>query len=169
MKNRMKTTKEERNLWDFSMTDLEQGARSRQTGTLDLLRRLVEVESPSADKNGVDRCMQLAVGGLRGRLEARSAGIGRRGYGDVLEVLFPAERERCLPLENDRCCFLGHLWTRCGLWGTPGEDAVHRQGSGQGLRAGSLRHEGRESRWRFRPCEFSKSATSADATGGACC
>jgi glutamate carboxypeptidase len=102
----MKTTKES-GISGLPMTVLEQAARFQQTWTLALLRRLVEVESPSADKAAVDRCMQLAVEAAR-EIGGKVRWHRQKVYGDVLEVHFPAERgaaaTRKLPL-----LLLGHL------------------------------------------------------------
>jgi glutamate carboxypeptidase len=74
----------------LTVADLARAASLRQKQTLDLLRALVAIESPSADKSAVDRCMQLAA--------ARCAELGgkvrwhrQRAYGDVLEARFPAD------------------------------------------------------------------------------
>ncbi len=104
----MKATKEG-GISRVSMADLAKAAQFRQKETLGLLRRLVEVESPSADKNAVGRCMQLAA--------AASAEIGgkihwhrERAYGDVLEVRFPAN-DRAVASEMRPVLLLGHLDT----------------------------------------------------------
>jgi glutamate carboxypeptidase len=104
----MKRTKES-GVLGFSITDLAKAALSRQKETLGLLRRLVEVESPSADKGAVDRCMRLAAEAC-----AEIGGKGRwhrqRGHGDVLEVRFPADRGAA-ELGKRALLLLGHLDT----------------------------------------------------------
>src|SRR5271170_1775420 len=84
----MKSTKES-GISGFSMTDLAKAARFRQKETLGLLRRLVEAESPSADKAAVDRCMQLAAEACA-EIGGKSRWHRQRRHGDVLEVRFQA-------------------------------------------------------------------------------
>jgi glutamate carboxypeptidase len=63
------------------------GARRKQAGWLDLLRRLVLAESPSDDKAAVDRCAALAAAhakALGGRVKLDR----QRAFGNVLEVRF---------------------------------------------------------------------------------
>ena len=69
------------------MRALLAGARRKQPALLKLLRRLVESESPSADKAAVDRCMALAASqakALGGRIKLHR----QRAFGDVLEARF---------------------------------------------------------------------------------
>ena len=69
------------------MRALLAGARRKQPALLKLLRRLVESESPSADKAAVARCMALAASqakALGGRIKLHR----QRSFGDVLEARF---------------------------------------------------------------------------------
>ena len=69
------------------MRALLAGARRKQPALLKLLRRLVESESPSADKAAVARCMALAASqakALGGRIKLHR----QRAFGDVLEARF---------------------------------------------------------------------------------
>jgi glutamate carboxypeptidase len=86
----MKSTNENEIL-GFSVTDLAKAARFRQKETLGLLRRLVEIESPSADKGAVDRCMGLAAEACAD-IGGKSRWHRQQRHGDVLEVRLPADR-----------------------------------------------------------------------------
>src|SRR6202453_5034144 len=69
------------------MRALLAGARRKQPEWLDLLRRLVEAESPSDDKAAVDGCVRLAAShakALGGRVKLHR----QRAFGDVLEARF---------------------------------------------------------------------------------
>ena len=71
----------------IAMRALLAGARRKQPEWLDLLRRLVEAESPSDNKSAVDGCVDLAsahVKGLGGRVKLHR----QRAFGDVLEARF---------------------------------------------------------------------------------
>ena len=104
----MKMTKESE-ISGLSITDLDQAARFQQAGMLDLLRRFVEVESPSADKAAVDRCMQLAAEAGR-ETGGKVRWHRQKMYGDVLEVRFPAERG-VAATRKQPLLLLGHLDT----------------------------------------------------------
>jgi glutamate carboxypeptidase len=63
------------------------GARRKHPALLELIRRLVEIESPSDDKAAVDACVAFAaeqVKTLGGRVKLHR----QRGFGDVLEARF---------------------------------------------------------------------------------
>ena len=67
------------------MRALLAGARRKQPEWLDLLRRLVEAESPSDNKAAVDGCVDLAAVHakvLGGRVKLHR----QRAFGDVLEA-----------------------------------------------------------------------------------
>lgn len=69
------------------MRALLAGARRKQPALLDLLRQLVQTESPSDDKAAVDACMALAVDhakGLGGRVKLHR----QRTFGNVFEARF---------------------------------------------------------------------------------
>jgi glutamate carboxypeptidase len=69
------------------MRALLAGARRKLPEWLDLLRRLVEAESPSDDKAAVDGCVRLAAShakALGGRVKLHR----QRAFGDVLEARF---------------------------------------------------------------------------------
>jgi glutamate carboxypeptidase len=71
----------------IAMRALLAGARRKQPELLDLLRRLVEAESPSDNKAAVDGCVDLAVAhvkALGGRVKLHR----QRAFGDVLEARF---------------------------------------------------------------------------------
>src|ERR1700761_576609 len=79
--------------------------RSRQPQTLDLLQLLVELESPSDNKAGVDRCVDVTAG----RAEALGGRVRRhrqREFGDLLEVRFGRVGRSAKPI-----MLLGHLDT----------------------------------------------------------
>jgi glutamate carboxypeptidase len=101
-------------------SDLEAGKRGpsagllaeaarRQEETLSLLRRLVELESPSGDKDAVDRCMELAAETCR-RLGGKVCWHRQKGFGNLLEARFTVERS---PMKSDKrpLLLLGHLDT----------------------------------------------------------
>jgi glutamate carboxypeptidase len=106
--DRMKVTKEGA-ISGFSMLNLEKIAQFRQKETLGLLRRLVDVESPSADKNAVDRCMQLTAA-VCAEIGGKIRWHHQRRYGDVLEVVFPADGSATAS-ERRPLMLLGHLDT----------------------------------------------------------
>jgi len=71
----------------IAMRALLAGARRKQPEWLDLLRRLVEAESPSDNKSAVDGCVSIAAAHaktLGGRVKLHR----RRAFGDVLEARF---------------------------------------------------------------------------------
>lgn len=70
-----------------SMRGLLAGARRSQPAMLNLIRRLVEAESPSDDKAAVDACVALAAAEARA-LGGRVKLHRQRAYGDVLEARF---------------------------------------------------------------------------------
>ena len=74
-----------------------------------LLQRLVEVESPAADKGAVDRCMQLAAAACH-EAGGRVRWHRQRKYGDVLEVRFAIDREATGSAKRP-VLLLGHLDT----------------------------------------------------------
>lgn len=92
----------------YDAASLLKAARTREKSLLNLLRALVEVESPSDDKPAVDRCLELtaeAVSGLGGMLRRHR----RRDAGDILEARFaPSRRSR---RDRNPILLLGHLDT----------------------------------------------------------
>ena len=94
---------------DFTipMRALLAGARRKQSALLDLIQRLVRVESPSDDKAAVDACVALAAEhakALGGRVKVHR----QRGFGDVLEARFgPRSKDAA----TERILLLGHLDT----------------------------------------------------------
>jgi glutamate carboxypeptidase len=88
------------------MRALLAGARRKQPEWLDLLRRLVEAESPSDNKAAVDGCVDLAAVHakvLGGRVKLHR----QRAFGDVLEARFgPRTKGATKPI-----LLLGHLDT----------------------------------------------------------
>ena len=95
------------------MRALLAGARRKQAALLDLLRRLVQVESPSDDKAAVDACVALAAAqakALGGRVKLHR----QRAFGDVLEAHFGPRTRK--PAESKAgaakpILLLGHLDT----------------------------------------------------------
>jgi glutamate carboxypeptidase len=69
------------------MRALLAGARRSQPAMLDLLRQLVQIESPSDDKAAVDTCMAFAAAHAKA-LGARARLHRQRAFGDVLEARF---------------------------------------------------------------------------------
>ncbi len=91
------------------------GARRKQHAQLEMLSRLVRVESPTEAKDAVDACVALAAeraGLLGGRVKLRR----QRNFGDLLEARFAA-RPRAVnaakhPARSaERVLLLGHLDT----------------------------------------------------------
>ena len=97
------------------MRALLAGARRKQAALLDLTRKLVLAESPSADKPAVDACIALAAEhakALGGRVKLHR----QRAWGDILEVRFgPRPRKSADSKSADagpgRILLLGHLDT----------------------------------------------------------
>ncbi len=70
-----------------AMRALLAGARRKEAALLDLIQRLVRIESPSDDKSAVDSCGELTAGhakALGGRVKIHR----QRQYGDVIEARF---------------------------------------------------------------------------------
>ena len=87
------------------MRALLAGARRKQTGLLELARRLVLAESPSDVKAAVDACVAAASDFIRergGRVKLHR----QRAYGDVMEARFGRSSRGCKPV-----LLLGHLDT----------------------------------------------------------
>jgi glutamate carboxypeptidase len=97
------------------MRALLAGARRKQPALLQLLRRLVESESPSNDKSAVDACMALAASHAQA-LGARIKLHRQRAFGNVLEARFgpraKLSRKHPNPPTSARpILLLGHLDT----------------------------------------------------------
>lgn len=88
------------------MRGLLAGARRKEAALVELIRRLVRVESPSDDKAAVDACGAVAVARAR-ELGGRVKLHRQRGFGDVVEARF-GPRAKTAP---DRVLVLGHLDT----------------------------------------------------------
>jgi len=87
------------------MKEISRAVRAAEGRLLERLRELVEVESPSEDKAGVDLAGELVASWAAG-LGAKVKRHRQREFGDVLEVRFgPASRGR------SRVMLLGHLDT----------------------------------------------------------
>jgi glutamate carboxypeptidase len=87
------------------MDEIVRTARAGEARMKARLRELVEVESPSEDKGGVDRAGDLVVGWateLGGRVKRHR----QKAFGDVLEIRFGATRRGV-----GRVLLLGHLDT----------------------------------------------------------
>ena len=94
------------------MTDLEQLVSAGEERLKDRVRELVETESPSDDKEAVDRAGRL----VQGWAEAQGARVRRhrqREYGDVLELRFGPDpsRQSSSVTRHNRVLLLGHLDT----------------------------------------------------------
>src|SRR5271154_515949 len=89
-----------------SLAWIAENACLRETQTLDLLRRLVELESPSGDKAAVDSCMALAATACR-----ELGGVVRwdrqKKFGNLLDARFGFRRG----VEARPLVLLGHLDT----------------------------------------------------------
>jgi len=89
-------------------------ARLRQPETMDLLRRMVEIESPSGDKAAVDRCMELAATACRG-LGGKVRWHRQKQFGNLLEARFAASPGKSPANQSDAArrplLLLGHLDT----------------------------------------------------------
>ncbi|MGA2167056.1 MAG: M20 family metallopeptidase [Terracidiphilus sp.] len=89
------------------MRALLAGARRKQPALLDLLRKLVQAESPSDDKAAVDACVALAAAcarALGGRVKLHR----QRAFGDVFEARFGPRTESA---SAKPILLLGHLDT----------------------------------------------------------
>jgi len=95
------------------MRGLLAGARRKQSGLLDLCKRLVRAESPSDDKDGVDACVALVEAHARA-LGGRVKRHRQRQAGDVLEVHFGPGLAKAVTGSAKRpgqILLLGHLDT----------------------------------------------------------
>src|ERR1035441_11002038 len=89
------------------MRALLAGARRKEPALLDLIKRLVQAESPSSEKDAIDGCVSLAVShakALGGRVRIHR----QRDFGDVIEARF-GPRSKTGPA--GRILLLGHLDT----------------------------------------------------------
>jgi glutamate carboxypeptidase len=85
---------------------LLQAASQQQPRMIELLRTLVECESPSGDKAAVDRCMEIAAAACRG-LGGTVRLHRQKRYGNLLEARFGYSRKNIAP----PILLLGHLDT----------------------------------------------------------
>lgn len=79
--------------------------REREDLLLSKIRALVEIESPSDDKAGVDRCVD-AVADMASRIGGRVKRHRQRSVGDVLEIRWAGSQRGVAPV-----MLLGHLDT----------------------------------------------------------
>jgi glutamate carboxypeptidase len=86
------------------MRALLAGAREKQEALMALMRRLVEAESPSDDKEAVDRCGTLAAEEAR-QLGGRVKLHRQKAFGDVVEARFGPRKKA------GRVLLLGHFDT----------------------------------------------------------
>ena len=89
----------------MAISDILRAAQSGEANLLQLLRQLVEIESPSDDKAAVDHANDRVTGWV----EALGGSIKRhrqRAFGDVLELRFGPARSK-----RSRVLLLGHLDT----------------------------------------------------------
>jgi glutamate carboxypeptidase len=107
------------------MRALLAGARRSQQALLNLIRKLVEAESPSDDKAAVDACVALAAAhasALGGRIKLHR----QRSFGDVLETRFGPKTR---PRSQKPILLLGHLdtvWPLATLSSMPFREAEGR-------------------------------------------
>ena len=88
------------------MRALLAGARRKEAALLELIRNLVQCESPSDTKSAVDACVSIAAEEVRAR-GGRVKLHRQKSYGDVLEARFgPRKRGGAKPI-----LLLGHLDT----------------------------------------------------------
>ncbi len=92
-----------------SIAPLAEAAYLQRKKTLGLLRRLVELESPSGDKDAVDQCMQFAAATCR-ELGGTIHWHRQKKFGNLLEARFTAAHGG---VKSDRrpLLLLGHLDT----------------------------------------------------------
>jgi glutamate carboxypeptidase len=101
-------TKKNRNgTQEVPLKNFLEAAEDTAASTIGLLRRLVEVESPSHDKGAVDRCMQAAATAA-GDTGGKARWHRQKKFGDVLELRFSSERRS---EANKPILLLGHLDT----------------------------------------------------------
>ena len=89
----------------MAISDILRAAQSGEANLLQLLRQLVEIESPSDDKAAIDHANDRVAGWA----EALGGSIKRhrqRAFGDVLELRFGPARSK-----RSRVLLLGHLDT----------------------------------------------------------
>ena len=89
----------------MAISDILRAAQSGESNLLQLLRQLVEIESPSDDKAAIDHANDRVAGWA----EALGGSIKRhrqRAFGDVLELRFGSARSK-----RSRVLLLGHLDT----------------------------------------------------------
>lgn len=102
------------------LNDLRGALKTSQGTWLQRLRELVESESPTEDRAGVNRCMELVIGWA----QASGGRVVRHpqvGFGDVVELWFGEENSIAKPL-----MLLGHLdtvWPAGTLAGMPWREA----------------------------------------------
>lgn len=89
----------------YHAENLLRGTRGRERWLLELLRGLVELESPSDQKAAVDRCLEF-TGEAVERVGGRVRRHRRREAGDILEGHFGPRKSRTKPI-----LLLGHLDT----------------------------------------------------------
>ena len=92
------------------MRALLAGARRKQDALVDLTRKLVLAESPSAGKAAVDACMAIAAAhakSLGGKVKLHR----QRVYGDILEARFGPRPRKSADAAPGKILLLGHLDT----------------------------------------------------------
>ena len=101
----MKVAGEGGRLVCMKMTEIQRVVVGSEARLLARLRELVEVESPSEDKAGVDRAGALVsvwVAGMGGKVKRHR----QKGFGDVLELRFVSAKSK-----RGKVLLLGHLDT----------------------------------------------------------
>lgn len=87
---------------------LQDAVVASESSLMPRIRSLVEIESPSEDKRGVDRCVE-AVAELASQLGGRARRHRQRVFGDVLELRFGSTRKE--KGSKGPVMLLGHLDT----------------------------------------------------------
>jgi len=108
------------------MLEISREVAAAEGRLLERLRALVEVESPSDDKAGVDRATAL-VAGWAANLGAKVKWHRQRDFGDVLELRFEAPRFGPASRNRSRVMLLAHLdtvWPMGTLANMPWREAV---------------------------------------------
>lgn len=89
----------------YQVRTLADAARDSQRTTLDFLKAMVEIESPSDDKAAVDRCVALVANKCT-ELGGRVRQHRQKAFGDLLEARFGPAKSKQKPV-----LLLGHLDT----------------------------------------------------------
>ena len=92
------------------MVDIQKVVEAGEQRLLRQLRELVEIESPSEDKAGVDRAGALVAGWVE-EMGGKVKRHRQKKFGDVLELRFGPARSRAAQSKRGRVLLLGHTDT----------------------------------------------------------